>query len=130
MLLSSPPSLSLGLRRRHQAFSSPSFAAAHRRHCCRLPPSLLLLSRAVVIYEMCIEEPTATVKNVKHQEKLKYPPYPLSTVELQKRASRFFRMSSEHTMKIAEELYQAGFISYPRTETDGFSVNMDLHVGI
>ncbi|KAJ8478267.1 hypothetical protein OPV22_021994 [Ensete ventricosum] len=85
---------------------------------------------AVVIYEMCIEEPTATVKNVKHQEKLKYPPYPLSTVELQKRASRFFRMSSEHTMKIAEELYQAGFISYPRTETDGFSVNMDLHATV
>ncbi|CAL9117466.1 unnamed protein product [Musa textilis] len=82
---------------------------------------------AVVIYEMCVEEPAATVKNVKHQEKLKYPPYPLSTVELQKRASRFFRMSSEHTMKIAEELYQAGFISYPRTETDGFSVNTDLH---
>ncbi|KAG6493087.1 hypothetical protein ZIOFF_048063 [Zingiber officinale] len=82
---------------------------------------------AVIIYEMCVEEPTATVINVKHQEKLKYPPYPLSTVELQKRASRYFRMSSEHTMKIAEELYQAGFISYPRTETDGFSVNTDLH---
>ncbi|XP_020104572.1 DNA topoisomerase 3-alpha [Ananas comosus] len=82
---------------------------------------------AVVIYEMCVEEPTATVKNVKHHEKLKYPPYPLSTVELQKRASRYFRMSSEHTMKVAEELYQAGFISYPRTETDGFSVNTDLH---
>ncbi|XP_042417323.1 DNA topoisomerase 3-alpha-like [Zingiber officinale] len=82
---------------------------------------------AVIIYEMCVEESTATVINVKHQEKLKYPPYPLSTVELQKRASRYFRMSSEHTMKIAEELYQAGFISYPRTETDGFSVNTDLH---
>ncbi|WOK95806.1 DNA topoisomerase 3-alpha isoform X2 [Canna indica] len=82
---------------------------------------------AVIIYEMCVEEPTATVSNVKHQEKLKHPPYPLSTLELQKRASRYFRMSSEHTMKIAEELYQAGFISYPRTETDGFSVNTDLH---
>uniref|UniRef100_A0A6V7QTF6 DNA topoisomerase n=1 Tax=Ananas comosus var. bracteatus TaxID=296719 RepID=A0A6V7QTF6_ANACO len=42
---------------------------------------------AVVIYEMCVEEPTATVKNVKHHEKL----------------------------------------NYPRTETDGFSVNTDLH---
>ncbi|KAK8966719.1 hypothetical protein KSP40_PGU017501 [Platanthera guangdongensis] len=28
--------------------------------------------------------------------------------------------------QVAEELYQAGFISYPRTETDGFSVNTDL----
>ncbi|KAK8951975.1 hypothetical protein KSP39_PZI003183 [Platanthera zijinensis] len=81
---------------------------------------------AVIIYEMCIDEPTATVTNVKHKEMQKYPPYPLSTLELQKRASRYFRMSSEHTMKVAEELYQAGFISYPRTETDGFSVNTDL----
>ncbi|KAM0870274.1 hypothetical protein ACQ4PT_040115 [Festuca glaucescens] len=84
-------------------------------------------SSAVVIYEMCVEEPMATVHNVRNQEKLKYPPYPLSTVELQKRASRCCRMSSEHTMKVAEELYQAGFISYPRTETDSFSPNTDLH---
>ncbi|KAH7665841.1 DNA topoisomerase III protein [Dioscorea alata] len=82
---------------------------------------------SVIIYEMCVEEPTAIVQNVRHQEKLKYPPYPLSTVELQKRASRYFRISSEHTMKVAEELYQAGFISYPRTETDSFSSSMDLH---
>ncbi|KAG2543263.1 hypothetical protein PVAP13_9NG735900 [Panicum virgatum] len=82
---------------------------------------------AVVLYEMCVEEPMATVQNVRNQEKLKYPPYPLSTLELQKRASRYFRMSSEHTMKVAEELYQAGFISYPRTETDNFSPNTDLH---
>jgi len=30
---------------------------------------------------------------------------------------------------VAEELYQAGFISYPRTETDSFSSRTDLHVG-
>jgi DNA topoisomerase-3 len=33
-------------------------------------------------------------------------------------------------MKVAEELYQAGFISYPRTETDKFSENHDLQVVI
>ncbi|XP_057856163.2 DNA topoisomerase 3-alpha isoform X2 [Cryptomeria japonica] len=81
---------------------------------------------AVIIYEMCVEEPTATVTNVIHQERRKYPPYPLSTIELQKRASHYFRMSSERTMKVAEELYQWGFISYPRTETDHFSENADL----
>ncbi|XP_078442780.1 topoisomerase 3alpha [Wolffia australiana] len=81
---------------------------------------------SVIIYEMCVEQPLATVTNVKKQQRLKYPPFPLSTVELQKRASRYFRMSSERTMKVAEELYQAGFISYPRTETDSFSVNTDL----
>ncbi|KIY93196.1 DNA topoisomerase III [Monoraphidium neglectum] len=29
-------------------------------------------------------------------------------------------------MKLAEELYQAGFVSYPRTETDAFDPGMDL----
>ncbi|GMI98096.1 topoisomerase 3alpha [Hibiscus trionum] len=82
---------------------------------------------AVIVYEMCVQEPNATVTKVQHQEKLKYPPYPLSTIELEKRASRYFRMSSEHTMKVAEDLYQAGFISYPRTETDSFSSRTDLH---
>ncbi|KAK3419318.1 hypothetical protein EUGRSUZ_H05141 [Eucalyptus grandis] len=82
---------------------------------------------AVIIYEMCVEEPPATVAGVRQQEKYKYPPHPLSTIELEKRASRYFRMSSEHTMKVAEELYQAGFISYPRTETDNFSARTDLH---
>ncbi|KAJ6918667.1 DNA topoisomerase 3-alpha isoform X2 [Populus alba x Populus x berolinensis] len=82
---------------------------------------------SVILYEMCVEEPTATVTKVQQQEKLKYPPYPLSTIELEKRASRYFRMSSEQTMKVAEDLYQAGFISYPRTETDSFSSRTDLH---
>jgi DNA topoisomerase-3 len=41
-------------------------------------------------------------------------PLPLSTVELQKRAARFLHMSSETTMRVAEELYTKGFISYPR----------------
>ncbi|CAL5367886.1 unnamed protein product [Camellia sinensis] len=80
----------------------------------------------VIIYKMCVQEPTATVTKVRQQEKLKYPPHPLTTIELEKRASRYFRMSSEQTMKVAEDLYQTGFISYPRTETDSFSERTDL----
>lgn len=30
-------------------------------------------------------------------------------------------------MKYAEELYNAGFISYPRTETDGFPSSMNIN---
>lgn len=57
---------------------------------CRLVSLMSLIDKKIIFQ----------VTDVKHKEKLKYPPYPLSTVELQKRASRFFRMSSEHTMKV------------------------------
>ncbi|EYU20555.1 hypothetical protein MIMGU_mgv1a019308mg [Erythranthe guttata] len=53
---------------------------------------------ATIIYEMCVLESNATVTNVRNQEKPRYPPHPLSTIELEKRASRYFRMSSEQTM--------------------------------
>eukprot|EP00898_Chlorokybus_atmophyticus_P007322 jgi/Chlat1/7591/Chrsp63S09151 len=81
---------------------------------------------ATVLYEMCVEDTLATVVDVKGSERKKYPPFPLNTVELQKRASRYLRLGSETVMKIAEELYQEGYISYPRTETDSFPQNMDL----
>lgn len=32
-------------------------------------------------------------------------------------------------MRLAEELYQAGVISYPRTETDMFDEQYELQVG-
>ena len=35
-------------------------------------------------------------------------------------------MKSDEIMKIAEKLYQEGFISYPRTETDIYGENQDL----
>jgi DNA topoisomerase IA len=45
-------------------------------------------------------------------------------VALQKLASDKLRMASDDTMKLAEELYNKGFISYPRT---GVSVDFILH---
>ena len=35
----------------------------------------------------------------------------------------------QNTTQKAEELYQAGYLSYPRTETDVFDPGMDLLVG-
>lgn len=32
--------------------------------------------------------------------------------------------------QVAEELYQQGLISYPRTETDAYPDSMDLRVGL
>ena len=47
---------------------------------------------------------------------------------MQKKATQSLHMPGERIMKVAEELYQSGFISYPRTETDSFPAGMDLMV--
>jgi hypothetical protein len=86
---------------------------------------------AVVLYEMCLEAETATITAVEHSPRSKYKPLPLSTVrfqaamwfsvfvpclvpppqvEMQKRASRYLRLSAEKTMALAESLYNKGWV--------------------
>ena len=59
---------------------------------------------------------------------LRQAPLPLATLALQKEAITHLRMPGERMMKLAEELYQEGVISYPRTETDCFDPAYDLKV--
>lgn len=54
------------------------------------------------------------------------PPEPLNTVELQKRACRATGASAQQVLQWAEELYQAGYISYPRTETNKYPETFNL----
>ncbi|OQS54792.1 Top3a [Ecytonucleospora hepatopenaei] len=63
------------------------------------------------------------VKSVNCKEIVKYSPLPLRTVELQKTCASFYKMSGDEIMTIAEKLYNRGYISYPRTETDSFQNN-------
>ncbi|KAK3289391.1 DNA topoisomerase 3-alpha, partial [Cymbomonas tetramitiformis] len=81
---------------------------------------------ATILYEMCIDAPIATVTKASGRESLKHPPVPLNTLEMQKRGSRYLRLGAEQTLQLAEELYQAGFLSYPRTETDAFPEGTDV----
>ena len=74
----------------------------------------------MVLYESCLEAGQAVVTDMSGRPKNKWRPVPLATVELQKRASRFLRIGAETLMSAAEELYQNGYISYPRTETEKF----------
>eukprot|EP00919_Chromeraceae_sp_WS-2016_P050937 GHVR01120711.1.p1 GENE.GHVR01120711.1~~GHVR01120711.1.p1 ORF type:complete len:540 (-),score=90.66 GHVR01120711.1:42-1661(-) len=83
--------------------------------------------RAVIaILELCLVSPTAVITHVKGTITTKSRPLPLSTVEMIKRASTLLRISSHRCMQVAEILYQRGFLSYPRTETDQFTHTMDL----
>ncbi|KAJ7594504.1 DNA topoisomerase [Mycena floridula] len=81
---------------------------------------------ALVLYEQVLANPTATVAKVTNKEAKKWKPYPLTTVELQKAGSRLLRLAPKKVLDIAEKLYQKGFLSYPRTETDQFDQQFDF----
>lgn len=78
------------------------------------------------LFQLCQLTPTATVMNVTCKPKSKWRPLPMDTIELEKLGSRKLKISAKQTMTIAEKLYTKGFISYPRTETNMFSNEMDL----
>ncbi|UKZ88380.1 uncharacterized protein TrAFT101_004138 [Trichoderma asperellum] len=80
----------------------------------------------VLLYERCLDAKKAKVTKVQEKPTRKFKPLPLTTVELQKAATRLLRMSGQQAMTIAEGLYNKGFISYPRTETDRFDKGMNL----
>ncbi|OQR93067.1 DNA topoisomerase [Achlya hypogyna] len=80
----------------------------------------------LALFETCVDAQVATVTDVTKKETSKRKPLPLTTVEFQKRASRWLRISSEQAMTAAEALYNRGLLSYPRTETDSFKEGTDL----
>lgn len=80
----------------------------------------------IVLYERCLVAKTAEVTKVQSKPTSKWKPLPLTTLEFQKMATKSLRMTGHQAMEIAEKLYQKGFISYPRTETDQFDKEIDL----
>ncbi len=59
----------------------------------------------------------ATIKDIKKRQYKQSPPVPFNTTDLQAEAYAQFKFSPTQTMSIAESLYQAGIISYPRSSS-------------
>ncbi|KAJ6498952.1 prokaryotic type I DNA topoisomerase [Mycena sanguinolenta] len=81
---------------------------------------------AAVIYEHVISNPRARITSVVEKNTKKWKPLPLTTVELQKAGSRFLKLAPKVVLDTAEKLYNQGFLSYPRTETDQFDPQFDF----
>ena len=61
--------------------------------------------------------PQAKVVRVKETERSINAPTLFSQTELQKAANKAFKMSPDKTLAVAQQLYEDGFITYPRTES-------------
>jgi len=68
----------------------------------------------------------AIVARAEYLEREEKPPEPLATVEMERRASRFLDIRPRDAMRIAEDLYQNGYISYPRTDTTIYPPTLNL----
>ncbi|KAI9295331.1 prokaryotic type I DNA topoisomerase [Neoconidiobolus thromboides FSU 785] len=79
-----------------------------------------------ILFDKCFKNPLCKIINITSSPTSKWRPLPLTTVELQKMGSKYLKLSSDKVMEIANNLYNKGFISYPRTETDQFDKKMDL----
>ena len=77
----------------------------------------------LTLYEKVMDSQGGKITNVRSNPKTRLRPLPLNTVEMQKLISKKLRINSHETMEIAEKLYQKGYISYPRTETQKFGKN-------
>ncbi|ODO09647.1 hypothetical protein I350_01860 [Cryptococcus amylolentus CBS 6273] len=85
------------------------------------------LEVAVMLFEGCAEDPEAEVIKVESKPATKWKPLPLTTVELQQSGSRLLHMTPKQILDHAEKLYQKGFVSYPRTETDQYDPSFDFN---
>ena len=57
------------------------------------------------------------VKEVKRGERIRKAPLPFTTSTMQQEASKAANFSTQKTMRVAQQLYEAGFISYLRTDS-------------
>jgi len=60
---------------------------------------------------------------IKEKKMKKSPPKPFTTSTLQQKASNMYNFSPKNTMKLAQTLYENGYITYMRTDNPKYSID-------
>jgi DNA topoisomerase-1 len=85
-----------------------------------LPKNFATSGEARAFLQACIGA-TFTIKNLETRPAKKSPAPPFTTSTLQQEASRKLSYSVDRTMRLAQNLYEAGKISYMRTDSTNLS---------
>ncbi|WP_265110463.1 DNA topoisomerase I [Halosolutus halophilus] len=76
------------------------------------------------VYETLADRDTATVVDVNRRTRTDTPPAPFNTTQFIRAASAI-GYSAQRAMSIAEDLYTAGYITYPRTDNTVYPDDLD-----
>ncbi len=80
---------------------------------------------AVAIHEKCVNEKVGKVVSYEVSMKEEYRPTPFDTTQMQVEANKI-GIPPTVAMKLAEDLYTSGYISYPRTENTEYPKSLGL----
>ena len=73
------------------------------------------------IFEKIKKAKTANVITTEKKEKKEQPPLLLDLTTLQRKANQKFGLSAADTLSVAQSLYESGYITYPRTDSQYIS---------
>src|SRR3989338_7436696 len=78
------------------------------------------------IYKNIKNEKKALIDSIKKSEFPQSPPSPFDLTSLQLEAYRALKINPKETLEIAQELYSASYISYPRTSSDQLPPSINI----
>lgn len=75
-----------------------------------------------------LQQSVMRVENVEEKTVTKKPPKLFSLSTLQNKMSAEYKFSLDHTLECVQKLYEAGYVTYPRTNTEYMSTAEQGHV--